>query len=97
MNEPRSGGGSRAVLRSFCLVAIAVLYGLSVPWYRETGETPDLWLGLPDWVAVAVLCYVGVAVLNSVAWLATPFEDPPPASQTDPSREPEDAETEAGR
>ena len=65
-------------LRPICLVLIGVFYGLSVPWYREPGETPALWLGLPDWVAVAVLCYVAVAVLNSLAWLGTDFQDPPP-------------------
>ncbi len=37
-------------------------------------------LGLPDWVAVAVLCYVAAAVLNAAAWLLT---DVPDASDGD--------------
>jgi hypothetical protein len=34
-----------------------------------------VWLGLPDWVAVALLCYAAVAVLNSLAWLLTDVPD----------------------
>jgi hypothetical protein len=48
---------------------------VSIPWYRSGGEKADLWLGLPDWVAVALLCYAAVAVLNSIAWLLTEIPD----------------------
>ena len=68
----------RRRLRRALLLAIAVLYAVSIPWYRPTGAEPELWLGLPDWVAVALLCYVGVAALNSVAWLLTDVRDPEP-------------------
>jgi hypothetical protein len=51
------------------LVGIGVLYVVSIPWYRAKGPGPDLWWGLPDWVAVALGCYAGVAVLNAAAWL----------------------------
>jgi hypothetical protein len=61
----------RSRLRIALLVAIAALYLLSVPWYRETGGTVGFWFGLPDWVAVALGCYIAVAILNSVAWLVT--------------------------
>ncbi len=66
----------RRRLRRALLLAIAVLYAVSIPWYRPTGAEPELWLGLPDWVAVALLCYVGVAALNCVAWLLTDVRDP---------------------
>ncbi len=66
----------RRRVRRALLLAIAVLYAVSIPWYRPTGAEPELWLGLPDWVAVALLCYVGVAVLNCVAWLLTDVRDP---------------------
>lgn len=69
-----SGGLRRRVLLS----GIAALYALSIPWYRESGAEPRLWLGLPDWVAVAVLCYAGVAILNAWAWLAGGIEDRAP-------------------
>ena len=62
-------------VRRICLVLIGVLYVASVPWYRESGEEPSVWLGLPDWVAVSVLCYVAVAILNAFAWLATDVPD----------------------
>ena len=39
---------------------------------------PAVILGLPDWVLVALGCYVGVAVLNSAAWLLTDLRDPAP-------------------
>jgi len=62
---------SRAVL----LAAIVALYVLSVPWYRDPDAELRIVFGLPDWVAVALACYVAVAVLNCVAWLRTPIED----------------------
>ena len=67
----------RGRLRRLLLLAIAVLYAVSIPWYRSGGETPRVWLGLPDWVAVALGCYLAVAVLNAVAWLLTDLGDAP--------------------
>lgn len=61
----------RARLRTGLLWAIAALYVLSVPWYRDTDAPLRFVLGLPDWVALALACYVAVAVLNSLAWLLT--------------------------
>jgi len=58
-------------LRSILLVGVALCFAASIPWYRRGGEESDVWLGLPDWVSVALLCYVAVAVLNSAAWLLT--------------------------
>ncbi len=66
---------TRRRLRTALLWAIAALYVISIPWYRETGEIPSLVFGLPDWVAVALGCYAAAAVLNSVAWLLTEFPD----------------------
>jgi hypothetical protein len=56
------------MLRRWLLAGVAALYVASVPWYRETDAAPATWFGLPDWVAVAVFCYVGAAILNAVAW-----------------------------
>ena len=63
-------------LRTFLLVMIGVLFVASVPWYRSGGDEVRLIWGLPDWVAVALGCYVGVAVLNSIAWLLSDVQDP---------------------
>jgi hypothetical protein len=68
----------RGRIRTGLLLGIAALYVLSVPWYRETGAPVSLLLGLPDWVAVALGCYVAVAVLNSLAWLLTDIPDEHP-------------------
>ena len=73
-------------LRTICLFLIVVLYVLSVPWYRTAGEEPGLWLGLPDWVAVSVLCYFAIACLNAVAWLATDVPDDLDADDEDGAR-----------
>ena len=62
---------TRARTRSLLLVAIALLYVFSIPWYRESGASPEIWWGLPDWVTVAVLCYLAAAVCNAGAWLLT--------------------------
>ncbi len=66
--------------RLILIAIIGVLYLISIPWYREAGEAPAIWFGLPDWVAVALGCYLAAAALNAVAWLLTdlPDEDPPP-------------------
>jgi hypothetical protein len=60
------------------LAAIAALYVFSIPWYRQSGEVPAVWLGLPDWVAVALGCYVAAAVLNATAWWLADIRDAPP-------------------
>lgn len=73
----RRAPSARRRLRRALLVAIAALYVVSIPWYRNPGEAPALVLGLPDWVAVAVACYAGAAVLNALAWLLAEVEDPP--------------------
>jgi hypothetical protein len=65
----------RAGIRRGLLVVIGILYVVSIPWYRTSGEAPGLWLGMPDWAAVAVVCYVAVAVLNAAAWLLTDVHD----------------------
>ena len=59
---------SRRYLRRLAFVAIGLLYILSVPWYRSDDDAVAIVLGLPDWVAVALACYVTIAVLNGVAW-----------------------------
>ena len=62
-------------IRWLLYAGIAVLYVASVPWYRTAGAEPALIFGFPDWVAVAVGCYAGVAVLNACAWMLTDIRD----------------------
>jgi hypothetical protein len=69
--------------RLLLIALIGVLYLISVPWYREAGEAPAIWFGLPDWVAVALGCYLAAAALNAVAWLITDVpDDGPPSDPT---------------
>jgi hypothetical protein len=70
---------ARRRLRRLLLALIGLLYVASIPWYRETGAEPAILLGLPDWVATALACYVGVALLNAVAWRLTEIEEAEPA------------------
>lgn len=74
-----TAGGSARILRRLLLLLVAVLYVLSIPWYRRGGDPAPLWFGLPDWVTVALLCYAGAAFSNALAWLLTevPDDDPP--------------------
>jgi hypothetical protein len=65
----------RARLRAILLAVVGVLYLLSVPWYRDPAAPLRLILGLPDWVAVALGCYVLAAVLNAWAWLLADVDD----------------------
>lgn len=71
----------RRILRLGLLLGIVVLYVVSIPWYRETGQVPEIVFGLPDWVAVALGCYAAVAVFNCIAWLLTDVTDPPGSSE----------------
>jgi hypothetical protein len=66
---------TRSSLRRALLTAIALLYVLSIPWYRSSDRAVAIWFGLPDWVAVALLCYAAAAVLNAWAWLLTDVSD----------------------
>jgi len=69
--DARSGGRRWArPLRRLLLCLIGLLYAASIPWYRGDA-TPDRIFGLPDWVAVSILCYSMAAILNSAAWLLT--------------------------
>ena len=84
---PRGGEGrrrpDRRALRRALLAAIALLFVVSIPWYRDAGAPVRIWLGLPDWVAVALGAYALAAALNAAAWLMTEVEDPPaPGSET---------------
>lgn len=65
----------RSRVRAALLAAIVVLFVVAVPWYRTAGAAPARWLGLPDWVAVALACYAAATVLNAVAWLLTDMDD----------------------
>ncbi len=66
----------RRKLRRLLLVSVLALYAISIPWYRRGGEVPEIVLGVPDWFALALGCYAGVALLNAVAWLITDIEEP---------------------
>jgi len=71
------GRAGRRRVRLLLRARIALLYIVSVPWYRSAAETPRVILGLPDWVAVALACYVAAAFLNAGAWLLTEVRDRP--------------------
>jgi hypothetical protein len=70
-------------IRSVLIAIVVLLYIVSVPWYREAKAEPALWFGLPDWVAVALACYLAAAVLNAISWLITDLsEEAPPDEPT---------------
>jgi len=69
------GRVARRRLRRACFVGIAGCYVLSVPWYRA-GDLPlTTVVGLPNWVAVALGCYVVAAALNALAWCLADVRD----------------------
>jgi hypothetical protein len=72
-------------VRVILFSAIALLYLISVPWYRATGDEVAIVFGLPDWVAVALACYVGVAFLNCAVWLLSEVPDGPPGGEAPPA------------
>jgi len=49
-------------------VAIAALYGCSIPWWFGEGA-PSIVLGLPSWAVVSLLCTFAVSCLVSFAAL----------------------------
>ena len=56
-------------------ITVLALYVLSIPWYRTPGATPTIVFGVPDWVAVAVACYLAIAVITAIAWHRVRFEE----------------------
>ncbi len=73
MTERRAAPRRR--LRRALLVVVALLYALSIPWYRDAGADTGTLLGLPGWVGVALACYAAAAVLNALAWLLAEVPD----------------------
>lgn len=69
------GRATRRRLRRACHVGIAACYVVAIPWYRAAGASPALVAGLPDWVAVALACYVTAGGLNAAAWWLTDLDD----------------------
>jgi len=67
----------RRGIRRALLVLIGVVFVFSIPWYREAGAEPAIWFGLPDWVAVALVCYFAAAGLNAAAWFFTDIPETP--------------------
>lgn len=65
----------RARVRAGLFLLIGTLFIVSVPWYRDTGAPVEIVWGLPDWVALALGCYVVIAVLNAIVWLITEVPD----------------------
>ena len=64
------------------LPAILVLVVLSVPWYREAGETGKIIGGLPLWIWTTIGCSFVIACLT--AWMALRFwDDDEPGSRED--------------
>jgi Na+/melibiose symporter-like transporter len=76
-----SGTPLRRKIYIVCMIVIALLYVVSVPWYRDVDQPLRIWLGLPDWVAIALLCYVGVAFVNGIAWSMVEVSDEPDDSE----------------
>jgi hypothetical protein len=70
-------------VRALLLAAIGLLYLVAIPWYRASDALPADLLGLPDWVTVALACYVAAAVLCAWAWLVTDVHDDPPEPPED--------------
>jgi hypothetical protein len=69
--------------RTLLLAAIALLYVLSIPWYRGEEAAAAGLFGLPSWVGVALACYVAAALLCAWAWMLTDVHDDPPEPPDD--------------
>ncbi len=78
----------RGRVRRALLALIGLLYIVSVPWYRDTEAPLRLVMGLPDWVAVALGCYITIALLNAIAWLSTDFPEIPEEPDSGPDGAP---------
>lgn len=84
---------TRKRVRRVLIALMGLLYVASVPWYRDPDAPLRIVFGLPDWVAVAVACYVAAACLNAIAWLLT---DPHDAVQSTDAAEPVDSSESPG-
>ncbi len=75
---PRGQRGRRGRRAWPPFLGMAVLLVLALPWYREPGSEPATWVGLPDWLIVAGLCFLGIAALNAWAWWGADWDDDTP-------------------
>ncbi|MFT5441238.1 MAG: hypothetical protein ACI8W3_000278 [Myxococcota bacterium] len=85
--QPGEATDGRGRIRAWLFGGMFLLYVISVPWYRDDDAPLVVVLGLPDWVAVALACYGGVAILNCIAWALTEIKDLPPAERVEPATE----------
>lgn len=61
-------GDERAPLRRpWIWLVYGALLAISIPWYREPGSVPRIWLGIPDWALVSLLATLAVA--GFTAWV----------------------------
>ncbi len=56
--------------RPGALLLIAALYAMSIPWWWMGGE-PSVWLGMPSWALLSLLCAFGAS--SVVAYAALRF------------------------
>jgi len=56
---------------------MAALLVIALPWYRSPGAAPAIWWGLPDWWVIALVGFLGIAVLNAWAWWRSEWSDKP--------------------
>ncbi|MGI9283463.1 MAG: hypothetical protein ACR2PX_28095 [Endozoicomonas sp.] len=64
-------------LRTALQLLMLLLLIISVPWYRTPGSDPNIYLGMPDWVILALTCYVLVIFINLLLWLTKQDQQEP--------------------
>ena len=64
-------------IRPLLLSLLPILILISVPWYRDTNSEPrfSLQAGIPDWVTVAIVCYLLHAIISACIWVFFPPAD----------------------
>ncbi|KEI72379.1 hypothetical protein [Endozoicomonas elysicola] len=60
----------KKIIRVTLTCSLPILLAISVPWYREKEDNRiySLFEGLPDWVAVALICYALIPLINIFIW-----------------------------
>ena len=42
---------------------------ISIPWYRESGQSGEILSGLPVWIWISLACSAGIAILTAIGTL----------------------------
>ncbi len=60
----------KPTIKNSFIFLMLILLIMSVPWYRSDEQMSNTLFGFPEWVMVAIACYLAVTLINIGIWLS---------------------------